>query len=123
MQVPINQLKPLSNVQLSADESKMLEWLRSAAWEPQNDARDPIPYKAKLPEFFGGVRLYNMQGGAGASGAHGALSLFIKKLEYQGVISKQELYPVVTQGSARFLSLKKADLDNLGVGQEEDEED
>lgn len=122
MQVPVNQLKSLASVQLSADESKMLAWLRSAAWQPQNDARDPIPYKAKLPEFFSGVRLYNMQGGAGTSGAHGALSLFIKKLEYQGVISKQELYPVLTQGSARFLSLKKADLDNLGIGQEEDED-
>lgn len=122
MQVPMGQLKPLSNVQLSADESKMLAWLRNVAWEAQTDARDPIPYKAKIPEFFGGVRLYNMQGGAGASGAHGALSLFIKKLEYQGVISKQELYPVVTQGSARFLSLKKADLENLGVGQEDDED-
>ena len=122
MQVPVNQLKPLSGVELSADESKMLTWLRSATWEPQNDAREPIPYKAKLPEFYSGVRLYNMQGGAGAGGAHGALSLFIKKLEYQGVISKQELYPVVTQGSARFLSLKKADLDNLGIGQEDDED-
>lgn len=120
MQVPVNQLKPLSSVQLSADENKMLAWLRSTKWEPQADVRD-VPYKAKLPEFFGGVRLYNVQGGAGASGAHGALSLLIKKLEYKGVISKQELYPVVTQGNARFLSLKKADLDNLGVGKDGDD--
>ena len=122
MQVPINQLKPLSNIQLTADENKMLKWLHSVAWEAQTDARNAVSYKAKVPEFFSGVRMYNMQGGAGVSGAHGALSLLIKKLEYQGVISKQELYPVLTQGNARFLALKKADLDNLGVGQEDETE-
>jgi hypothetical protein len=122
MQVPVNQLKSLANVELSADENKILSWLRSATWENQEDARDPTLYKAKLPEFYSGVRLYNMQGGAGASGAHGALSLLIKKLEYQGVLSKQELYPVVTNGNARFLSLKKAELDNIGVGQDDEED-
>lgn len=122
MQVPSNPLKPLSSIQLSADENKLLAWMRKAAWEPQAQARTPIPYKAKVPEFFSGVRLYNIQGNAGPGGAHGLLSLFIKKLEYQGVISKQELYPVVTQDNARFLSLTKADLDNLGVGQEEEED-
>ncbi len=122
MQVPVNQLKPLSSVSLSADENKILKWLRSVVWEEQMDSRNSVSYKAKVPEFFSGVRMYNMQGGAGVSGAHGALSLLIKKLEYQGVISKQELYPVLTQGNARFLALKKADLDNLGIGQEDDED-
>ena len=123
MQVQVKSLKPLSGVQLSADEGKMLSWLKTAKWEPQAGEREPIPYKAKVPEFFGGVRLYNVQGGGGAGGAHGALALLIKKLEYQGVISKQELYPVSAQGGGHYLSLRKADLDNLGVGQDGDDED
>ena len=122
MYIQPSQLKPIASIQLSADERKILSWLRSAVWKPQTDVREPIPYKAKVPEFFGGVRLYRVQGGGGSAGAHGALDLFIKKLEYQGVISKQDLYPVATEGSARFLSLKKTDLENLGVGQEDDEE-
>lgn len=118
MQVAPTQLKSISSVQLSADESKILSWVRNAVWEPQAEAREPIPYKAKVPEFFGGVRLYNVQGG----GAQGPLDLFIKKLQFQGVISKQDMYPVTMQGNARFLALKKMDLDNLGVGQDDDDE-
>jgi hypothetical protein len=119
MQVPVKQLKPLSSLQLTPEEHKIVAWMRKAAWEPQADAREPIPYKAKVPEFFGGVRLYNMQSG----GALGPLDLFIKKIEYQGVITKQSLYPVSVQGTARYLSLAKADLDNLGVGGDEYDED
>lgn len=122
MYIQSKQLKPITSIQLSTDESKILSWLRGAAWKPQTDAREPIPYKAKVPEFFSGVRLYRMQGGGGGTGAQGALDLFVKKLEYQGVISKQDLYPVTTEGGARFLSLRKMDLENLGVGQEDDEE-
>jgi hypothetical protein len=122
MHVVRKQLKPLSGVTLTADETRILQWLRSTKWEPQTDAREPIPYKTKLPEFFGGVRLYRVQGGGPAAGSLGLVELFIKKLEYQGVLTKQELYPVSVQGNVGFLSLKKEDLDNLGVGQEEEEE-
>lgn len=120
MQHQATPLKPLSTVSLTADEAKILAWLRKTVWEPQAGERDPIPYKTKVPEFFGGVRLFNMQGGSVS--AHGALSLLIKKLEYQGVLTKQDLYPVVRSGTAHFLSLKKADLDNLGVGGDEDDD-
>jgi hypothetical protein len=123
MQVQSKSLKPLSTIQLSADEKKLLQWLKSVAWEPQAGTHEPIPYKAKVPEFFGGVRLFQMQGGGGAGAAYGAIGLFIKKLESQGVISKQDLYPITTQGSARYISLKKADLENLGAGQDEDDEE
>jgi hypothetical protein len=111
------QLKPLSTIELTPDEGTILKWMRNAAWEPQKDAREPIPYKAKVPEFFNGVRLYRLQAGAAPTGggAMGPLDLFIKKIQYQGVISKQDLYPVVAQGSLRFLSLRKTDLENLGV--------
>jgi hypothetical protein len=122
MHIAAKALTPLKNVQLSADESKMLAWIRAASWEPQTDAREPIPYTAKVPEFFGGARLYRVQAAAGLGGSQGLLDLFIKKLEYQGVITKQELYPVTVKGSARFLSLKKADLENLGVGQDDEDE-
>lgn len=124
MQVAAKTLKPVSEVQLTADEAKILKWLKSAEWQPQNDARPPIPYKARVPEFFGGVRMYKLQGGAPtAGGALGALELFIKKLEYAGVLTKQDLYPVSVQGNVRYLALKKADLDSLGVGKDEEEED
>ncbi len=121
MQLAAKPLNPLKNIELSKDELTILKWIKSANWEPVKDAHTPIPYKTKVPEFFGGVRLYNMQAG-GAGGALGILELFIKKLQIQGVISKQELYPLAGHGSARFLSLKKADLDNLGVGQDDEEE-
>ena len=116
-------LKSLQAIQLSADENKMLQWLRGASWEPQTDARDPIPYKAKVPEFFGGVRLYRVQASGASSGGHNALDLFIKKLEYQGCITKQGLYPLVVQNGARFLLLKKVDLENIGVGKSDDEDE
>jgi len=122
MHIATQQLKPLSTVQLTADEAKILKWMKSAVWEAQPVAHGTVAYKTKVPEFFSGVRLYNMQGGGKAGSSQGTLELFIKKLQYQGIISKQELYPIEVQGHARFLSLKKPDLDNLGIGQEEDEE-
>lgn len=122
MHIPVQQLKPLDAVQLSVDEGKILVWLKRAAWEAQTDAREPIPYKTKVPEFFGGVRLYRMHAGGTPAGGLGALELFLKKLEYQGVIAKQGLYPLAGHGNTRFLSLTKAELDNLGVGREEEEE-
>jgi hypothetical protein len=68
--------------------------------------------------------MYKLQGSAHtAGGALGALELFIKKLEYQGVLTKQDLYPVSVIGAVRYLSLKKADLDSLGVGKNEEDED
>jgi hypothetical protein len=120
MHIAPKQLTPLKSLQFSPEENKMLGWLKSAAWEEQSDAREPIPYRAKVPEFFGGTRLYHMSAGGGAQGP---LELFIKKLEYQGVITKQDLYPVTIKGNARFLSLKKADLENLGIGQGEEEDE
>ncbi len=121
MQIPVKQLKPLNSVQLSPDESKILKWFRSVKWEENKGVRETT-YKAKVPEFFNGVRLYRMQAGGSGAGSQGALELFIKKLEYQSVLTKQELYPVTTEGTARYLSLRKADLDNLGVGQDEEDE-
>ncbi len=116
-------LKSISTISLTADEAKLLKWIRSAKWEAVADAREPIPYKAKVPEFFGGVRLYKMHAGpVTGAGAMGALDVFIKKIEFQGIISKQDMYPVVTQGNARFLMLKKADIENLGVGADEDDD-
>lgn len=124
MQIVQAKLKPISAVELTVDEQKILQWMRRAKWEPQIGAKEPIPYKVKVPEFFSGVRLYKTQAGpATGAGAMGALDLLVKKLQFQSVISRQELYPVVTQGAARFLSLKKADLNNLGVGAEDSEDD
>lgn len=119
------QLKSLQSIELTAEEGTILKWLRSAPWQAQTGAREPT-YKAKVPEFYSGVRLYRVQAtGPTGAGAMGALDLFIKKISFQGVISKQELYPVTAEGPARFLSLRRADLDNLGVrlggGDDEDE--
>jgi hypothetical protein len=123
MHAAIKQLNPLSSLTLTQSEQTILKWIRSVNWEPVKDAHAPIPYKAKVPEFYGGVRLYNMQAGGSSSGSLGALELFIKKVQISGVIGKQELYPLAGHGNLRFLSLKKADLDNLGVGQEEEEDE
>ncbi len=115
-------LKPLTSIELTNDDHILLKWMRSAAWEPVADAREPVPYKAKVPEFYNGLRLYRMQGGT-AGGSLGALELFIKKLGFQGVIAKQDIYPIAGHGNQpRYLSLKKADLDNLGVGKYDEEE-
>lgn len=119
MHIAPTQLKKLRDNEFSENELKMLDWLRGADWQAQTGAREPIPYKAKVPEFFGGVRLYHVAAGGSSQGP---LDLFIKKLQYQGVISKQDLYPVTAEGAARFLSLRKADLDNLGVSQQADDE-
>lgn len=116
-------LKPLSSVQLTADERKILDWMRKVAWEPQEGKRDPIPYRARVPEFFGGVRMYRNFAQGPSAGSLGALDLFVKKLSFQGVIGKQELYPVETIDKVHYLSLKKADLDNLGVGQDEGDDE
>ena len=122
MQYKAEPLKSLSAIALTLEETTLLKWLRAAAWAPVKGAHEPIPYKAKVPEFYGGVRLYRMQGGG--AGALGALDLFIKKLGIQGVISKPGLYPVEGHGAGpRYLSLKKADLENLGVGRAEEDEE
>jgi len=124
MQVQAAALKPLGSIELTADDTVILKWIRSAAWEPVKGAHEPIPYKAKVPEFYGGVRLYRLQAGGASAGSLGALELFIKKLGLQGVITKQALYPVEGHGNQpRYLSLKKADLTNLGVGQREEDEE
>jgi|GEM_PF-5963768 len=124
MQIQQKQLNSLSSIQLTPDEAAIVKWMRSVTWEPQKDEREPLPYKAKVPEFFGGVRLYRVQGGASTGGgALGPLDLFIKKIEHQGIISKQGLYPVTTQGTARYLSLRKTDLDNLGIGQSDEDDE
>ena len=123
MQIVQKQLKPLSGISLSEEENKIIKWLRSATWEPQTSARDPIPYKTKVPEFYSGVRLYRLQNTGGTGGSQSPLEIFIKKLEYNSIITKQDMYPVAVQDGARFLSLKKADLDNLGVGNSEEDED
>lgn len=118
------QLKSISSIDLSADESTILKWIRSVKWEEQTGSNEPIPHKAKVPEFFGGVRFFKVQGGGNSgAGAMGALDLFIKKIQYQGVISKQNLYPVTSEGNARFLTLNKDDLDNLGAGSSYDDDD
>jgi hypothetical protein len=115
-------LKPLASIELTAEENIILKWLRTVPWEPVAGAHERIPYKAKVPEFYGGARLYRMQAGGASAGSLGALELFIKKLGLQGVITKQALYPVEGHGNQpRYLSLKKAELDNLGVGKEEEE--
>lgn len=124
MHVQQQQLNPVSGIELTGDEAVIIKWIRSVKWEAQQGEREPIPYKAKVPEFFNGVRMYKVQGGAtSGAGAMGALDLLIKKLQFQGVISKQDLYPVITQGTARYLMLRKTDLDNLGAGRGGDEDD
>ena len=117
-----NALKPISSIELTADETKMLKWLKRTAWEAQKDQHEPIPYKTKVPEFYDGVRLYKMQGSAGG-GSLGLLELFIKKLQHNGIIGKQDIYPLAGHGNVRTISLKKADLDNLGVDKAEEEDD
>ncbi len=112
------QLKPLGSIELSEDERKILGWLREAPWEKVAEAREPT-LRAKVPEFFGGVRLYRMQAG---SGAQNAVEMLIKKLGFQGVIGKQDMYPLIVQGVARYLVLKQAELDNLGAGGDGDED-
>lgn len=118
-------LKPISAVELTKDEHTILSWIRSANWEPAAKPGDTEAHKAKVPEFFNGVRLYKVQAGApGGAGSMGPLDVFIKKIEFFGVIMKQELYPVITEGNAKFLILRQPDLDNLGVGShDEDDED
>lgn len=123
MQVQATPLKPLSGIQLTQDDESILKWIRSAKWEPQT-GHAPISYKAKVPEFYNGVKFYKVQAGASSgAGAMGAVDVFIKKIEYQGVISKQGLYPVITEGGVRYLLLRKADLDNLGFGAPVDEDE
>lgn len=107
-------LKSLSSVELSAEESSVLSWVRAAVWEPVDGGK----MRAKVPEFFGGVRLYRMQAGAGKD----ALEMFIKKLGFQGVIRKQDLYPVFALAGARYVMLSKEELAHLGVGQDDDED-
>jgi hypothetical protein len=116
-------LKPLDGVELSSDEEVMLKWIRSVRWEAMKGTREPISYRAKVPEFYLGVKLYRKQAGGASAGSLGALEIFIKKLGFAAVIGKQDLYPVSGHGNEpRFLMLKKADLDNLGVGKEAEEE-
>jgi len=123
MHIKETPLKPLGGIELSTEENVLLKWLRSVAWETVAGAHGSVAYKAKVPEFFGGARLYRVQAGGPAGGSFGALELFIKKLGLLGVIGKQEMYPVAGHGNQpRYLTLKKADLDNLGVGQDDEEE-
>ena len=123
MHIQETQLKPLSSLPLTAEETILLKWLRSIAWEKVAAAHGAVAYKAKVPEFFGGVRLYRMQAGGPSAGSIGALEIFIKKLGFQGIISKQDLYPIAGHSNQpRYLTLKKVDLDNLGVGKEEEDE-
>jgi hypothetical protein len=122
MHVAHKPLTPLPAIELSPDDKKILAWFRQAAWEIQHQAQGVL-YKAKVPEFFNGVRLYRVQGGTAPGSSQGALEIFMKKLEYQGALGKQQMYPLLVQGNTRFLQLTKAELDNLGVGQAEEEEE
>lgn len=123
MHIQDKRLKSLDSIQLTTEETTILKWLRSAAWEAVKDAKEPVPYKAKVPEFYNGIRLYRMQVGGSSAGSLGALEIFIKKLGFGGIITKPDLYPVVGHSNQpRYLMLKKADLDNLGVGMETEEE-
>ena len=119
MHIEVKPLKSLSTVSLTSEEGKLLSWLRSAPWQPVSDAREPT-LRAKVPEFFGGVRLYIIQGG-GPQGRN-ALDLLIKKLEYQGVLSRQDMYPVQVEGAARYVSLKASDVANLKAQDDDDDE-
>jgi hypothetical protein len=119
MHIAPQQLRPLANVELSTNEAKILEWLRSAKWEAQQGAHSP--QKTKVPEYYSGVRLYSMQG---HDAAQGALEIFLKKLQYQNVISKLDIYPLAGHGASRFLTLPKADLENLAIpGKEAEDEE
>jgi hypothetical protein len=116
-------LKPLSSVTLTSEDNAILAWIRSAKWELVEDAKDSKPFRAKVPEFFKGARLYSMHATGGNAGM-GGLDLFVKKLGIQGVLTKQNMYPVSGHGTGpRFLTLTNADLDNLGVDDEEGDED
>jgi hypothetical protein len=116
-------LEPLASLSLSAEDKIILKWLRAVRWETAAGPHGSIVYTAKVPEFYGSVRLYRMQAG-GTPGSLGALELFIKKLALQRVISKQEMYPVSGHGTqARFISFKKADMDNLGIGKEDEDDE
>jgi hypothetical protein len=121
MHIKDTPLKPLGSISLNAEEAALLKWMRSAAWEKITIGHD-AGYKTKVPEFFGGVRLYRMQAGGASAGSLGALELFIKKLGLQGVISPQGLYPVEGHGNQpRTLTLKKTDLDHLRAVSEDEE--
>ena len=118
MQIPEQFLKPLDSAGLSTDERKMLACLRAATWEAQPEGKEPT-FRAKIPEFFGGVRLYRVAAGGPVGNP---VEMLIKKLAFQGSISKQGLYPLAVQGVARYLVLSQAEMDNLGIGQDDDED-
>ena len=123
MQIKENALKSLSDISLTVEENAILKWIRSVKWEAVNGPHGSVSYKAKVPEFFNGARLYRVAAGGPSAGSLGPLELFVKKLGLQGVIGKQELYPVSGIGTQpRYISLKKPDLDNLGVGRQEEED-
>lgn len=124
MHTPAQTLKPLSSATLTAEENTIVSWIRSAKWELVADAKDPKPFKAKVPEFFKGVRLYHMHTTGGGNASIGPLELFIKKMGLLGVLGKQTLYPVSGHGNQpRYLTLAKTELDNLGVGKASDDDD
>ncbi len=124
MHTPAQSLKPLSSATLTHDENTIISWIRSAKWEIVADAKEPRPLKAKVPEFFKGVRLYHMHTTGAGNASIGPLELFIKKMGLLGVLSKQTLYPVSGHGSQpRYLTLAKTDLENLGVGKPADDDE
>lgn len=123
MHIQDTPLKPLSGIELTPDETIMMKWLRTVPWIAVKDSRE-ASCKARVPEFYSGVKLYRKQAGGASAGSLGALEIFIKKLGFSGIISKQNLYPVTGHGTEpRYLTLRKTDLDNLGVGKDEEEED
>jgi len=122
MQIAEKPLTPLSQLQLSPEERKIIGWLKTTTWETMPAEHGIVRYKTKVPEFYNGARLYNMQGG-GTRGPFSPVELLIKKLNLQGALTKQDLYPLQGHGSVRFLIFKKADLDNLGVGKAEEDEE
>ena len=124
MHIQTAALKPLESVTLSAEEKAILIWIRNASWQIVADAKEPKPYKAKVPEYYKGTRLYRMQAVSSGNASVGGLDMLIRKLSISGIISKQGPYPVSGHGSEpRFLTLPKTDLDNLGVGKDDEDED
>jgi hypothetical protein len=118
MHIAAASLKPLSAVTLTPDESAIIRWIRSAQWEAGAAVHGVVPYKAKVPELFGGSRMYRMQGAGG-----NPIELLLKKLQFSGIVGKLDMYPLATVGAARYLTLTKADLDNLGVGADAEDDD
>jgi hypothetical protein len=106
-------LNSLSDANLGATERATLAWLRRQKWEQSFGNRYILSIAVEYPPGWENTPHVKGNGDIGAGEIEGLIHI----LEWAGVISKQEPYPLkgVSAPHDWSISMSQADLNNIGI--------